>query len=370
MARELKSQIDYEQVCNELGIRMEDLIALAQNGPNVVQEKQVRVTTIINDFLEHLKILVEITKRAETTFTTYENFLLRLKDFINEKNPNLTLQEFNEKTLDKFLRTCKPRCVTGNDQKYKFENEKKLSNNTINKYTAIVRELIKFAYTQDYIRKDLSHRFEYAQKGALLPRYFTDDQIEMILAKSLKRTYGYRWKAMICFMLGTGCRISEVTNLRVKDFDIENDLIYIYDGKGNKDRTVIIYPEVKKIILRYLQTSELKKWDRYNEGFLFARDEGDKREKKISDRSLQYQIDNILHDSFPKTEQHTTHSFRHTFAVNCLKAGMKIEYLSQLLGHTNPSTTSIYVQLLPADLRDEVMTKYPFPVEALLKEII
>ena len=68
-------------------------------------------------------------------------------------------------------------------------------------------------------------------------------------------------------------------------------------------------------------------------------------------------------------EQYSTHSFRHTFAANSLKAGMRIEYLSQVLGHTNPATTTIYVQLFSEDLKNEVM-KYPFPFEDLLKQLI
>lgn len=69
-------------------------------------------------------------------------------------------------------------------------------------------------------------------------------------------------------------------------------------------------------------------------------------------------------------EDFTVHSFRHTFSINCLKAGMKLHYLTQILGHEDPKTTKIYTTLLPHDLRDEVMKFFPFPLEKLLNDII
>ncbi|MFF2482731.1 tyrosine-type recombinase/integrase [Paenibacillus sp. NPDC058071] len=62
---------------------------------------------------------------------------------------------------------------------------------------------------------------------------------------------------------------------------------------------------------------------------------------------------------------YSTHCFRHTFAVNCLKAGMKIEFIAGLLGHKHIETTMIYTKMLKEDLLIEVQ-KYPIPLKKVL----
>ena len=205
-------------------------------------------------------------KRSETTLKTYENFLLRLRKFISNIRPQMIIDEFNETLLYQFLENCLPR------------KGEKLSHYTTNKYVAITRKLFGYAYSLDFINKDLTHRFE-MNKTTLLPRYFQDDQVKQIIKYSIRRTYGYRWRAMVCFLLSTGCRLSEIINVKVKDFDIENELIFI-KGKGNKERYIPMYDEVKQIIIKYLEMTHLSKWDRYNNGYLFSRDDGIEKEKE------------------------------------------------------------------------------------------
>lgn len=372
MTLKIQSNIDYDQVCKELGISIETLLSLSSSTQNLKTVTKVSFIKAADDFLENLKILVKNDVRSETTLTTYTNFIGRIQNYIiNKIDPELPLDRFNERMLFGYFSTLSPRSKKKDDklegEKKEQNKEEKLSNYTTNKYIAIIRKLFKFAYTVEYTDKDLSFRFE-PSRISLLPRYFTIEQLKSILKFSYKRTYGYRWHTMICFMLATGCRISETTNIKLKDINFEDDIILI-NGKGDKDRYVPIYPELKRLLYNYLDKTGLTNKNACN-GYLFSRDEDNKRNIKISERSLQYQVSNILSDAGIDEAYYTTHSFRHTFAVNCLKAGMKIEYLSQLLGHINPATTSIYVQLLPVDLRDEVMKKYPFPIESLLGEIL
>ncbi|NWQ40350.1 site-specific integrase [Bacillus sp. EB106-08-02-XG196] len=375
MTKKIQSNIDYEQVCKELGITMDTLMSLSSFDTNTKSLSKVSFIKAANDFIENLEMLVKINKRSETTLTTYSNFITRIKKFIkNEIDPNLPLVHFNEVILHRFFSTLKPRnskvILSNEEEKFDMKEEEKkkdISNYTTNKYIAIIRRLYKFAYIVEYVDRDLSFRFEPNRVG-LFPRYFDDEQVKSILKYSYKRTYGYRWHTMVCFMLATGCRINETTNIKIKDINFKDDIIFV-KGKGDKERVIPIYPEIKKKLINYLHKTGVTIIGDCN-GYLFSRDENNIRKKMISNRVLQYQVSNILKDAKINESHFTTHSFRHTFAVNCLKAGMKIHILSQVLGHRNPATTSIYTQLLPVDLRDEVMKKYPFPIEELLKEIM
>lgn len=356
MTIKITPSIDYNQVCIELGISVEDLISLVnkKNSPNLSLQNSMSFGEVIDEYLTFLKQKLKDKKRSETTYKTYTNFLNRLRDFITEsENPKQTLIEFNEPQLLKFFESCKPR---------KGES---LSIYTTNKYIAIVRSVYRFAFTLDYIDRDLSYRFD-SDSSPLLPRHLSNDQVRKVLKHAKNRTYGYRYYTMIYFMLATGCRISEVTNLKVQNFNIKTNLIKVI-GKGNKERYIPMYENLKKVVLQYFKMTHLI-WSDDNDGYLFSRDDGQDRKKKISEDSLQYQVKNIFKDSGIKETEFSPHSFRHTFAVNCLKAGMKIDYLSQIMGHKDPATTSVYTKLHPEELSEEVNLRFPFPLEKLLSE--
>ncbi|TXK72257.1 tyrosine-type recombinase/integrase [Paenibacillus sp. N3.4] len=302
--------------------------------------------------MDHIKKLRELEQIAESTLITYSNFLKRLMRYLLEYNKELTIGQFNQAIFLDFLLT---------DKSEKIEI---LATRTINTYTAIVRELLDFCYYSDLTDKQYEKRFAFKPVD-LKPRYFSEEEVVAFLKSALQTTHGYRYHALFSFLLGSGCRVSEVSKLRVCDFDIENNVIRIYKGKGNKDRNIPIYPQVKKIVLDYLFLTGVNEWSRDLKGFLFSRDYGTTREKPISVRSIGRMVLEIC-KKLKLSEHFTAHSFRHTFAVRCLLAKMRTEYLSQILGHKSPETTYIYIQLFPRELQEHVSEKYPFAFEQLL----
>ncbi|RKL64964.1 hypothetical protein CR203_23435 [Salipaludibacillus neizhouensis] len=357
MPIKIQSEANYDAVCLDLGITIDELVEFSKNKHNysVGPIKCLSTLQVIEEFTLNLKEMYSANRRSVETLKTYMNFIERLKKFIEKQYPTLLISEINENHLHELLSTSVPR--KGN----------KLSTRTLNKYLAIIRKMLEFSFERGYVGKDLRYKFQIG-KTKTLPRYLSDSQIEKVLDLALQKTYGYRKRAMLYFLLGTGCRVSEATNLKVQDFNTDTGLIFIRNGKGNKERYIPIYDEVKDTILRYLKMSGIPKWDYDCKGYLFSNDEGMNREKKILDRSVQYLVRGIF-DELDIGKDFTVHSFRHTFAVGCLKSGMRLEYLMQILGHENPETTKIYTELMPHDLKDEAMKYYPFPFEKLANDI-
>lgn len=244
-----------------------------------------------------------------------------------------------------------------------YSMNKKPSSNTINAYTTRIRSLLKYAFEMRFAPRDIRMRFSFIQNENL-PRYFQKHQIQPLLDASLQRTNGIRCQTIITFLLGTGVRVSELVKLRVRDFNINEGLIYIRKSKGNKDRYIPIYPQVRKSILDYLDITGIRVWKDNLKGYLFSKDLGITRHKPISIKSIQRLIHNLVTE-FDYDENLTVHSFRHTFAVHCLKKGMRTEYLSQILGHKDPKTTYIYTQLLPIDLKMRLWTNIHFHLKIL-----
>lgn len=349
--------ISFEDICNQLGISENNLLNFL-NGNELNTRKDTlsnekTALFVLEKYEEHLNKMVRIGQRSEATAKTYNNFIVRVKTFILNNNPNLKVNELNEILLNEILLNS--------------NSEKKFSIRTINKYNAIMKSILRFAVQKKYTNNDYRHKFT-IEKTTLIPRYIKEEHIPKILETVNEFSKPTRCRAMIMFLLLTGCRVSDISNLKLRDFDIENNLITIYKGKNNVDRVIPIFPELKDEILEYLQKSGMTHWNRKCEGFLFARDEGIVRKRKFPIRVYQYLIERIR-KRMPEISEITVHSFRHTFAVNCLKIGIKPHLLTEIMGHSNPKTTMIYTKLRGEDLRDEIINKFPFPFEILLRTI-
>lgn len=348
-----------EEICTQLGISETALIKLREASNDefsTVQkpyENNKTAIFVIDKYQDHLRTLVNINKRSSQTAKTYNNFLIRVKSHISSNYPSLKINELNEVILNEII-------TKENKENHKY------SVRTINKYNAIMKSILKFAYHNDFSSKDFRHKFT-IEKTVLLPRYIKEEDLPKILENAKKLSKPHRCRAIIMFLLMTGCRVGEISLVKVKDFDIEKNLITLL-GKRNKKRDVPMFPELKDEILYYLQKSGMKKWDPNCEGFLFARDENMIRNRNFPIRTIERTVERIRKFT-PELSYITAHSFRHTFSVYCLKSGIKEHLLTDMLGHSDPKSTMTYTKLRGEDLRDAIMNKFPFPFEKLLNVI-
>ena len=135
---------------------------------------------------------------------------------------------------------------------------------------------------------------------------------------------------------GSGMRISEVINTTPEDFDWDANSIRINQGKGNKDRIVPIAKGLKKETVEKLLPF------------------------KFGSRTLQKVFKRCCEESGLKKSKPNVHfhSLRHGFATHCLRKGINLRSIQQMLGHTDLSTTSIYLQLVPEESLNEYMEKF------------
>lgn len=357
MAIEKNSGFSLEVISEQLGVSSEELKTFLTgklSAPPSSQPSKFTAIFVIDEFIKNLNELVQINKRSVETWKTYNNFLIRCKSYLNETSPDLLITEINEIILNKI--------ILYNDK------EKKYATKTINKYNAIFKSIMTFAFKMNYTQKDLGYKFNITGES-LIPKYIRDDDVLKIIKVTELLPKSYRCRAIIIFLLGTGCRVGEVSKIKVKDFDIENELIYI-KGKRNKERMVPMFKEVKDEILAYLKLSGMEEWDSKCDGYLFARDEGTERSRNFPIRTIEYLIERIKYKLPEHLNYITVHTFRHTFAVKCLKIGIDLHNLCLILGHDNPKTTMIYTQLYNEDLKELINNKFSFPFENLLKEVI
>jgi site-specific recombinase XerD len=179
------------------------------------------------------------------------------------------------------------------------------------------------------------------KRKSKLPTILEPEEAQNLLKQPNKRyPTGLRNKAMMSLMLHCGLRVSEIVNLRPSNINLTKGKLRVESGKGNKDRDLAI-PD-------YL-TDLLDSWrkKRPQSSFFFSTLKG----KKLSVRYLQQMIKRYALKA-GITKKISPHTLRHTYATQYYKQTKDIETLRRILGHSDISTTTIYITLANIDVEN------------------
>ncbi|GAB4027689.1 MAG: hypothetical protein Fur0011_6310 [Candidatus Microgenomates bacterium] len=153
------------------------------------------------------------------------------------------------------------------------------------------------------------------------------------MAKIIEKTQNIKHKLILALAYGSGLRVSEVINLRVRDVDLTNLCLTIKGGKGNKDRITVIPEKLTAELSRMIAGKSA-------ESYLFESERGG----KLTSRTAQI----IMHQALKRANVNknaTFHSLRHSFATHLLENGVDIRHIQKLLGHSSISTTAQYTKV-------------------------
>lgn len=178
-----------------------------------------------------------------------------------------------------------------------------------------------------------------------IPDILTVEEQDSLLNQfNLRYITPHRNKIMIRFLLNTGLRLSEMTNLEWKDINLMTGLVKVVEGKGLKDRILWLDEETLTMLGKWKQR-QFKEWGRSDLVF--------------TTRTL-HSLDGKAVRSMIKTysdkagiKKHiTTHSLRHTFASDLLRDTKNIRIVQKALGHANISSTQIYTHIVDDELEE------------------
>ena len=158
-----------------------------------------------------------------------------------------------------------------------------------------------------------------------------------IMFESIEKS-NIRDRTLFRFMVQTGLRVSEITNLKMEDIDLKEDFIHVI-GKGNKERFVPIVKSLKPYLIEYIEWRLDNKAETDN-FFIDIRS----KKKGIGRIEIGLLLKKLANETEIPEDLVTPHVLRHTFATLSLCKGVDLYVLSNVMGHSSIKTTEIYAK--------------------------
>ncbi len=202
-----------------------------------------------------------------------------------------------------------------------------------------------------------------------------DDSVQRLLAAAAQGRKGARdpWPerdfAVIVTLVTCGLRLSELLDLTMQSIDgTEGDRVIGVRGKGNKERTVPLEPEVEQIIVGYLESRLRRFPGRIRTGDpLFVANSG----QAMKRGGLQYLVDQLYREAGIRSKVPAgalVHALRHTFATSLARNGASGTELQRLLGHESLATTQRYVDATAREVRAAARTNEAYQILRTMEE--
>jgi integrase/recombinase XerD len=191
---------------------------------------------------------------------------------------------------------------------------------------------IRFLYLQVLDWNTLDLEVVLPKRAQRIPELLARAEVASILDACTQA----RYRSMLMLAYGCGLRLTEVLAVRVADIDSERQLLHVRQGKGAKDRLVPLSPTLLLQLRAYWRLYRPADW-------LFAGRTG----APLSTTSLQKAYTRAKAQA-GVTKVGGIHALRHAYATHQLAAGLPVERLQRLMGHTSIHTTLRYVHWLPS----------------------
>ncbi len=245
------------------------------------------------------------------------------------------------------LRECVQHLLTTPSEKvrgvYRKDGET-LDVSSVRGYVRAWKAFFSWCYKEELISKNpADSRLALPKPPKKITQTFTDEQIQKMLAScDLSTDMGFRDYVILLLLLDTGIRLSEITGLRLDDF--QESYIKVF-GKGRKEREVGLHPDVSKLVWKYIH--KYRKPDNLEETSLFlsvGRNRLGAPFRRGGIHGLLNRIKSATGLDVDSNVRLSAHTFRHTFSKMYMQQGGELLSLSREMGHSDVSVTKTYLE--------------------------
>ena len=282
------------------------------------------------DFLENDK------KLSDNTLQSYKRDLKQFRRYLEACEVNYN--HVKEEDIKDYIRELQ-------------EDGKKAS--SISRCIASIRSFYQFVLKRKKIKVDPTANIQSPKIEKRVPSVLTSKEVELLLDQpkdvDLK---GTRDKAMLEFAYATGMRVTEIISLNIEDVNLEEG--YVTCKTGSKKRNIPLGTMSLNALKEYIEQARDVLIKNENEHALFVNINGGRLTRQGF-----WKIIKFNKEQAHITKDITPHVLRHSFATHLLQNGADLKAIQTMLGHSDISSTQIYMQFQDEGLKDVYKKAHP-----------
>jgi integrase/recombinase XerD len=225
-----------------------------------------------------------------------------------------------------------------------------------NRRLTVLKRFFRYMIRQNQLTEDPCLNLRPAKQAMRFPTSLSEAQVEALLqAPNIEENLGLRDRAMLELMYASGLRVSEIIVLKLIHLRLNEGIIHIIGGKGNKERLVPFGGEAAQWLQQYLEEARPPLLENKTSEYLFV---GRHTANCLTRQAFWYVIKRYA--TLAGIQEHLSpHTLRHAFATHLLNHGADLRVVQLLLGHADISTTQIYTHIARERLKNIHQQHHP-----------
>lgn len=302
----------------------------AGKGPKTMAKKKIKMCVPTEKtFAEGFDEYILDCKARNLRDGTIAHYQAAIPQIYKRIPPDTPISSLSEKTMPNFI--------------IALRDDPNLNEVSMGTYARDLKVLMRFFMKCEYLP-----RFEiHIPKADRHPiETYTDAELRQLLKKPDVRSCNfatYRSWAVVSFLLSTGIRQNSLVNIRIKDVDFDNNIVYVNVTKNRKPLIIPLNEDIVKVLREYLKYRGGSPDD-----WLFCSTYGE----QLTRSSSYHAIWDYCH--LRGLDKTGVHRFRHTFAKKWVTMGGSVVTLQKILGHSSLAITENYLNVLTSDLKKDM----------------
>ncbi|MFN2228109.1 MAG: site-specific tyrosine recombinase/integron integrase, partial [Anaerolineae bacterium] len=224
------------------------------------------------------------------------------------------------------------------------------ASSTVARKVAAIKSFFHYLVDTGALEDDPTATLDSPKIRKRLPKAISAEELEMLLAEPAEEETpkALRDRALLEVLYGTGLRVTELVSLDVDDVNLASRTLRVVRPKDDAERIVPIHERAIEPLREYLDRGRIQLLRDAEEQALFLNHRG----HRLTRQGLWLIVKHYVRE-VGISEDITPHTLRHTFATHLVEKKADLEYVQELLGHANLSTTQVYTQVSAENASEE-----------------
>lgn len=279
------------------------------------------------------------TKRMSgNTVVSYERDLRKMMQYFQEAHQITRVQDITETSLNSYML---------------YLEKNHFAASTVSRSVASMRAFFQYLYQEHLIENNPADHLHPPKVEKKMPQILSVEEVDLLLRQPSDRTpKGLRDRAMLELLYATGIRVSELIHLEMSDVNLA--MGYINCRDTDSERVIPFGSQAKKALQQYMHTVRNGFLKEQESEVLFTNCSG-----KTMSRQGFWKVLKHYAQTAGIEKDITPHTLRHSFAAHLIQNGADLKSVQEMLGHSDISTTQMYLNMNVYKIRDVYTKAHP-----------